>query len=239
MVFLPHRLGRSVCPLYDLAVEHSSWTAFRARVLTPAFGALLALTAFTLAPRFFFYFGLVNVDPFSYADAAVSISRWQPAFDPSFLGEVSYTQYVRLSIIVPAAMLYRLFGVSDAASTAFPMLVSVALVACGFWFGRRLAGLPAGIATGFLLALQPVAIVNSTQFLPDAPQAAFVGMATMFLIGIVSFELPPRQRIVLAFLGGGVPHAWVLRTGHRGRRIPPTWRRVGYPACCQAQVDAA
>jgi 4-amino-4-deoxy-L-arabinose transferase-like glycosyltransferase len=165
-------------------------------------GAMLPMVALALVLRLVFYFGLVNVDPFSYADAALSIGRWQPALDPDLVGDVSYTQYIRLTIVAPAALWYRLLGASDTASTLTPILLSLSLVAVGCWFGHRIGGLPAAVATGFFLAIYPVAVVNSTQFLPDAPQGALVGLAAMFLVAVVSFDLSPRRRALLAFAAG-------------------------------------
>jgi hypothetical protein len=112
-----------------------------------AFAITATMVGLALSLRLVYFFGLVNVDPFNYADSAISIARWQPALDADLLGDITYTQYIRLSIIAPAALLYRLFGVSDAASTVMPIVLSLVLVGAGGWFGYRLAG-AAGAARG-------------------------------------------------------------------------------------------
>jgi NhaA family Na+:H+ antiporter len=53
-----------------------------------------------------FFFGLVNVDPFAYGDAAISITRAQDVYERALVGDVYYTQYVRLSNM-PAAFWSR------------------------------------------------------------------------------------------------------------------------------------
>ena len=155
-----------------------------------------------VALRVVFFIGVVNVDPFTYADAAISITRGEPVFDPDLTGHVYYTQYVRLTIIAPAALLYWAIGVSDIASAAFPIALSALLAVSGFWFGTRVAGAAAGAATGFLFAIFPVHVVNSTQFLPDAPQAAFVALSVLLFLRILWLDAGPRESIGLAFVAG-------------------------------------
>ena len=62
-----------------------------------------------LALRVIYNFGLVWVDSFTYADAAISMARWEPVFTPHVVGDVYYTQYVRLTLIAPAALLRLTF----------------------------------------------------------------------------------------------------------------------------------
>src|SRR5688572_1324057 len=71
---------------------------------------LAAVVVLGAALRAYFDFGLVKVDPFTYADAAGSIARGERVYDSEITGSVYYTQYIRLSLILPAALLYKLFG---------------------------------------------------------------------------------------------------------------------------------
>ena len=88
--------------------------------------ALAAILSLGLAVRVVFWYGLVNVDPYAYADAAESVARQQPVFDPDIIGALYYTQYLRLSLVVPAAIGYAGWGPGEVQSIAFPIACSLA-----------------------------------------------------------------------------------------------------------------
>ncbi|MCC7363271.1 MAG: glycosyltransferase family 39 protein [Dehalococcoidia bacterium] len=200
-----------------------------------AWVGLAAILAVGLALRVFFFMGLVKVDPFTYADGAISMARWEPVYDPDITGDVYYTQYIRLPVVVPAAALYKLFGPNDVTSTAVPIAVSLAAAVVAFLFVRRALGeLPALCAAGFV-AVFPVAVINSTQFLPDVVQASFALLTVTCSIAALTFEgLTRRERAWLYFAAGaGLALAFYAR-GTAVAIVPPlavvalvNWRRIG------------
>lgn len=167
---------------------------------------LAAILALGLTLRIVYWYGLVTVDPYAYADAAASIARWKPVFDPDTVGNLYYTQYVRLSLTVPAAVFYRLFGPGEVVSTIVPIVASLGIALIAFELARRVAGSRAGLIAAFLACVFPLNVINSTQFLPDTMMAFFTG-ATMLLF-LNGLEARTRRGRMLLYFATGV--AWAL-----------------------------
>lgn len=164
------------------------------------------ILAVGLALRVIYWYGLVTVDPYAYADSAASIARWKPVFDPHIVGNLYYTQYTRLSLTVPAAVLYRLFGPGEVVSTIVPIAASLGIALVAFGLAERVAGSRAGIIAAFLACFFPLNVINSTQFLPDTMMAFFAGL-TMLLF-LTAFESHSRRRRLLLYFATGL--AWAL-----------------------------
>ncbi|MEP7216669.1 MAG: glycosyltransferase family 39 protein [Anaerolineaceae bacterium] len=166
-------------------------------------GLILALG---LVLRIVFWYGLVTVDPYAYADSAASIARWKPVFSPDIVGNLYYTQYIRLSLTVPAAAVYRVFGPGEVVSTVVPIAASLGIAVIAFELARRAGGSRAGLIAAFLACVFPINVINSTQFLPDTMMAFFTGLTMLlFLNGLDGSTR--RQRVLLYFATGV---AWAL-----------------------------
>ncbi|MBI2764951.1 MAG: glycosyltransferase family 39 protein [Chloroflexi bacterium] len=182
-------------------------SAIAARTVQPTWVALAAILAVGLAFRVVFFYGLVNVDPFAYADSAESIRRMQPVFDPDLLGGTLYfTQYIRLSLTVPTAIVYELFGASDATSTAFPIAAALGTGVVNFALARRIAGDLAGLIAAFLTVTFPPLVANSTQFLPDTVMTFFAALSILLFLRATGEERPRSARAWLYF-GAGIAFA--------------------------------
>jgi 4-amino-4-deoxy-L-arabinose transferase-like glycosyltransferase len=169
--------------------------------------ALAAILALGLVLRIVFWYGLVTVDPAAYADSAESIARGIPSFNHTYFGNLYYTQYIRLSLTVPAAVFYRLFGPGEAVSTIVPIGASLGMGLIAFELARRGAGKRAGLIAAFLAVIFPVNVINSTQFLPDTMMAFFAGLTILLFLTVLDGEHTRRQRLSLYF---GVGVAWSL-----------------------------
>lgn len=170
----------------------------------PTLLALATILALAAALRVFFWYGLVLADPFAYADASASIARGLPVFDHESLGSLYYTQYLRLSLEVPAAAFYWLFGPGEIQSIAFPFFCSLAAAVLAFLVALRVSGDRfAGLIAAFIAVTFPEAVINSTQFLPDTV-AAFFSVATVltFWQALDSPQKPWRHRAILFALTG-------------------------------------
>jgi hypothetical protein len=167
----------------------------------PVFPLSLIL-AFGLLLRIVFWYGVGLVDAFAYADSAVSIARGLPAFDPRISGSLYYTQYIRFSLTLPAALLYRLFGPGDVVSTIVPIAASLGIAVISFELARRVAGNGAGLVAGFLACIFPVSVINSTQFLPDTMMAFFCGVTILLFLMAFEDEHSRRARLGLYFATG-------------------------------------
>lgn len=107
---------------------------------------------------------------------------------------------LRVGVIYPAALAFRVFGINQGGLVIFPFLLSIAsallLFACtAHFFDRR-----AGIVAALLWAVLPADIeYNATKLLPDLPAAFFATLGIAILL--VVRRRNPRDSRVLA-LGG-------------------------------------
>lgn len=169
--------------------------------------ALAGVLVLGLVLRIVFWYGMVNVDSYAYADSAAAIARWQPVFDPDLTGSLYYTQYVRLSLTIPAAVLYRLFGPGEVVSTVFPIACSLGTGVVAFCMARRAADDRAGIFAAFLAVVFPLNVINSTQFLPDTVMTFFASLTMLLFLMAFENELSRRNRALL-YAAAGV--SWAL-----------------------------
>ncbi len=189
--------------------------------------ALVLIVASGLVLRLVYPLGIVWVDSFTYADAASSMSRWEPVFTPHIVGDVYYTQYVRLSLIAPAALLYKVFGESDSVSSLFPLLMSLAVVPLAFWFTRRYFNTVAGLAAAGLVAIFPWSAIISTLFMPDGLVASFLAIATVcLLVALYEDRMSPRQLVALWF-GVGAAFAFAFYARATAVCVLPGFALVG------------
>ena len=171
--------------------------------------ALAAIVIAGLVLRLVWWYGLVNVDPFAYADAAASIARGKPVFDPDIVGNLYYTQYLRLSLIVPAAALFGVFGPGEAAAAAFPIVCSLATAVVAFAMALQAGGgRVAALIAAFITAVFPLSVINSTQFLPDTVMVFWASLTILLLWrGLLETERSWRYR---AALFAAVGLTWAL-----------------------------
>jgi 4-amino-4-deoxy-L-arabinose transferase-like glycosyltransferase len=163
---------------------------------------LLLILGFGLLLRIVFWYGVGIVDSFAYADSAASIARGLPAFDRHIYGNLYYTQYIRFSLTVPAALLYRFFGPGEVVSTLVPIAASLGIAVVSFELARRVAGNGAGLVAAFLACIFPVNVINSTQFMPDTMMAFFCGVTMLLFLVAFEGEHSRRTRLWLYFATG-------------------------------------
>lgn len=176
-------------------------SSLRRRDTCIVLGGLLLILTLGLALRVVFWYGLVTVDPFAYADSAASIARGKPVFDPEIVGNLYYTQYIRMTLTLPAAGAYWLFGPGEVVSTIAPVAASLGIVGISFELARRVAGATAGLISAFLACTFPLNVINSTQFLPDTMMAFFLGLTMLFFLQALDAKTS-RPRAWLSFATG-------------------------------------
>jgi len=186
---------------------HITRPGVHARLLSPGGLVLACVVLAGLAVRLAWWYGIVNVDPYAYADSAASIARWQTAFDPDLVGSLYYTQYIRFSLTIPAAVLYRFFGPGEGVSTIAPIAASLGTAVVAYRLAARPGGTAAGLVAASLAAFFPLAVVNSTQFLPDTMMTFFASLAMLAYIEGLAPGRSRRGRVLCFFLVGA---AWAL-----------------------------
>ncbi len=154
--------------------------------------AAVLLVAFLV--RLVFMVGLVGSDDLHYATYAHQIATG--TFSPT-----SYFHALRLGIIGPTALAYRLFGVSAAATVWFPLVCSLLSVFVVYLLGRELFGHSAGLWGAVIYAVFPVDVVQAGLLMPDVPVATFAGLALLFVLYGERVESGPVSLLSFAAAG--------------------------------------
>ncbi len=134
-------------------------------------GLLAVALATALFVRLQLLTGMVRGDDFHYAQAAYELSQGRMHFDVWPEGTA------RVGLYGPVALLYAVFGVSEATTVAFPLLASLGTVAVVYALGARLGGAAAGLLGAMLWAVFPLDVFLATDLLPDGPLTFFTAVS--------------------------------------------------------------
>ncbi len=84
----------------------------------------------------------------------------------------------RAAFLWPVALCFRVFGASDFAAVAWPLVMSLVAVVVAYLIGRELAPTPiVGFIAAGLVAAAPLEALMATRLRPDAVMPALVGFA--------------------------------------------------------------
>lgn len=171
--------------------------------------ALGAVLAAGLALRVVYWYGFVTVDSHTYADAAESVVRGLPVFDPDLAGPLYYTQYLRLTLVLPAAAAFAVFGPGEVQSIIFPLACSLSTGVLAYLLAMRVSGArTAGVVAALITVVFPEGVINSTEGLPDSVLAFFSTLTILlFWEGTDASERPWKARAGLFAAAGA---AWAL-----------------------------
>ena len=179
---------------------------------------LVLVLGLALLVRLIFFHGFLPSDPYDYSVAAAAFSSGNvDGFD-----SVAST---RFGLIVPVALIYFLFGVSEYSSALWPILCSLGTVGIGFACGRYLGGERAGIIAAVLLALFPLDIIYGTQFMADVPLGFWL-FASLFLFIRGADASQPSDRWK-CFFGSGMAVGLAYATKSVALMIAPFFAICG------------
>ena len=202
-----------VCILYLLRPE-KSWkisgykmvnSKFYSRILAEKWQliALIFIILVGIALRSYCFGGMWGTDDGEYGRLANALARGD--FD-EFVKENYIDNFnapaqlpFRFGMTVPLALLFRLFGVNEAALFAYPLFLSVSSIILAFLFGRLLFNTNAGIIAAALWAVFPEDVSLATSFLPDAI-ASFYGSLGILIVLFIMQSNPEGSSARL--LGG-------------------------------------
>lgn len=147
---------------------------------------LALVTLIGLGIRLINFVGPVRGDDFRYLSLAFDaqhgqvISTWSAAD--------------RVGIYMPISWLFRVFGVSEITSVAFPLFFSLLTVVLIYFIGKQLRDSETGLAAALIWAVFPLDVINSTQVLPDSILATYSAGAILLLL--LGLSRPGLQRAV-------------------------------------------
>lgn len=139
---------------------------------------LLALIALAGVLRVTFFTGLLASDDTEYASWAISILNG--SFEPG----ASMTA-MRIALDAIAAASFGLFGVSEWALGLPALVASLLTLVIVYCIAFMVDGWVAALVAGFLYAMSPLNILNSSVLLPEVPMGFFVALGVfLFLLGL-------------------------------------------------------
>jgi 4-amino-4-deoxy-L-arabinose transferase-like glycosyltransferase len=168
-------------PIPYKSIERREWLILIAAIFTAA-----------IVIRLVCYTGLIASDDVDYGEYAERIVEGTYRVEPHhFAG--------RYGIIVPLAVLYRLFGMHEWTTVALPLVCSSLAAVLTAIIAARLSGLPAAWAAGMLMATLPADVRVASVLVPEPILQAIL------LAGALLFLLAERQNpIFLGLAAGGV-----------------------------------
>ena len=140
---------------------------------------LLAVLLCAAVIRLYHFHGFNGFDDAEYARFAHQIVRGD--FEPQgYTGPSVFP--LRVGVIIPAAIAFRLFGMSEYSMVVYPLLLSLAGILLVYVFTSELFGRMAGIIAAALLSIVPGDFDIATLLLPDLPTAFFAALAVTCIL---------------------------------------------------------
>ncbi len=175
-------------------IDRRPLSAFAA---SPARMALLLLIIlFGAALRVYCFHGFVGLDDAEYARFAHQMARGSFTVG-TYEGPAVFP--LRIGLIYPVSVLFRLFGVGEWSMLLYPLTLSVLSIALAYFAAAYFFGGKAGFAAAALWAVLPLDVENATKLVPDLP-AAFYASAGLIII-LYLMRLKTERKLPL-FLGG-------------------------------------
>jgi len=141
---------------------------------------VILILAVAIVARIAVFRGFAASDDADYARVAWAIAQGhsplsEAALPPQYSG--------RLGVAVPVGLLFRVFGVHEWTLLVFPAVMSAAMLALAYAFGRTFFSREAGLITLAIFAVMPIDCSFATWLLSDIPSAAWAcgGILAMVL----------------------------------------------------------
>ena len=152
---------------------------------------LTLILVFGLLLRLLFFIGVTSGDDLGYYQFAYELT--QGKFNPA----ADYHS-VRIGLIYPTALFYKLFGINEFTSNLLPLITSISFILLIFYLGREMFDERTGLIAAFLLSFFPLHVFYSTVLFPDLPSAFFVGL------GVFLFFKAEHKKLNINYLACGV-----------------------------------
>lgn len=122
---------------------------------------------------------------------------------------------LRIGLILPVRVLQHVFGYSEAAYYALPLLASALLVLVTYWLGCRLFNPTVGIAAAVLLVLNGIFLGGASILLPDLFATALLSSGLLLVVIVAQradgAPWDRRAHVLLALAGVLLGWAYLVR----------------------------
>ncbi|MEM2175557.1 MAG: glycosyltransferase family 39 protein, partial [Candidatus Micrarchaeia archaeon] len=114
----------------------------------------------------------------------------------------SYMTSLRLLMIFPLALFFKLFGVSQASAALYPFLLSLGNIIIIFFISKLLFNEKVGIIAALVLAFFPLDVNYATWIMGDVPLAFYTSLSAYFFIRAEFKEKRINRKRLFFFLSG-------------------------------------
>src|SRR3989344_5445652 len=160
---------------------------------------IILILIFALVVRLRYFIGVFRFDSFFYAQLSYFASQLD--FHSFFYETSGFFAANRIVLVLPTGLLYRLFGVNDFSSVGFVLIASIVNIVLIYLLGSKLFNKQVGLVAAFFLAIYPLEVINSTQFMPDGLVPTFLSAAALaFLYG--EEEKNSRKKLIFYYACG-------------------------------------
>ncbi len=141
---------------------------------------IIIIILFALLIRIVFLVGYNLSDDLGYAETAgIIISGKEYVSTTTTFYLVSN---MRLLMVYPIALSFKIFGVNDYSLVIYPLLCSIGGIFITYKLGEMLFNKETGILASLLLSFYPMDVIYATWAMPDVPIAFFMASATYFFL---------------------------------------------------------
>lgn len=178
--------------------RHSRSVYVRRRIVV----ILLLILALAATTRILAFKGVAGWDDLNYARTAhfISVGEYSQKVIPQATHELAH--YSRLGLILPTALMIRIFGMNEFALSVYPMLCSLLLVLLAYAIGENLLGAKEGLIAALVIALFPLEVIDATLTMPDIPSMFWFTLSLYLIIRYEKKQGRPRRWLYL--LGSGL-----------------------------------
>lgn len=167
------------------------------------YGQLMIALGVGLALRLIYFIGVAGHDDVSYFNYALNVLDGTFSTEPASDGTFPFR--FRLGVILPTALLFRIFGPGEQVAAVLPLANSLALIWLCWWGGRQVSP-RAGFLAALLMATFPLAVTTATSLLPSPFTALFAGVSILYWTDTESRQrsaaLTDRQAMLRYFIAG-------------------------------------
>lgn len=156
---------------------------------------VILILIFALFLRLYFFVGIGYNDDSYYLETAGKIFKGY-GYKPS--RHIFWD--VRIGIIFPVVLMWKLFYISELSTSMFFILCSLGSILVSYLIGTEIFNKKVGLISAFLLSIFPLSVVYATQVGPDTPFQFTSGLA-LFLF-IKSVKNKGKNKLILSFFSG-------------------------------------
>lgn len=156
-----------------------------------------------IALRLYCFNGLWGTDDAEYARLANAMAKgnFNEFVTANFVEKFTGPAHIplRVGLIFPLSILFRLFGVSESILILYPLLISVLGILLAYSCGRLLFNDSAGLMAAAIWAVLPLDVKFATSFLPDVPSSFYASLGIAVILFFINYN---SENKFFSFSGG-------------------------------------